>query len=820
MSLVSMIIDGAEVDLDKDFSPSIQITGPDFEKPFDSTNDFSFTLKLPLTSANIRVFPRLSPGRMDSIGPFAVESPAQAAILVDGLPVLSGTFVVQRVSPEGIEGFLRGEKQAWLSQIGKIKLRELDIKIPFLGGETVENSWQQSSAALLWPAAKCLFAPIGYGRFNNTPTTTLVPPGNTYLAEFAQKNEICSDYTEAGVPGIQTNVVTFEDFPPQVMILSILEAAAARAGYKIGGSFVALPEAKRLVLSYSGSGYIWNWKTLLNSICYYSFPVNYVVPRDPPTYVVGPVPFPLNVGNQNSFHVVPPLDAEFAWGIKPNSGLPPFLLNNYGFQYDETEDEYTCLVDGRYQFLMEVKVQDPIVMLSRFSAPPLPPWGTDPNYNSHIVAVITRGYETLDALNKDRHAKLTDLSPPSGPVGPSGLGANNIIAWDTITPKTAADVMSEVDSTQPGGWFLNPIVRIKSIVRLNDTVLLDTGPIRMRKGDKVRPAFIWRRNWNAYAAPYTECEFKVTAKFEAKYLDGSVDLDLAANLPEKTVQDLLEDLNRIYNIRYSYSAGTIMIDAFNEYVDSPYQRGLDLSQFIDVAKCEKYDTAPPREHVWSYLADEKDVAPTTSKHLKKIYRPSNSGTSQEYKTNFISHTKAKEKYFRYDSSADFFVVFDLPLHADSETWIDVPNQEFLGKDDFFKSLPSRKYDTAPRLYKSAGRAQPLVGPLTGWCRLRKWTQGLLTGSIVNVEASYFTSLDLMDEMEVTATNYWATYYSMLSLGFWIRTPNKVSLPPSVYLQINPRRPIILNGQTYALQKAQITNLHKTNADLTIELCKI
>jgi hypothetical protein len=814
--------------------PAIQINGVDLQKAFVVENDHSFTLKLPLTKGNARLFPALGPKRADAYGPFNTDASANSVVYINGLPLIAGQFVMQRSNSQSYEGFVRGERQGWLESVGKKKLRELDIKVPFRGGMDVLPTWDPSqNGNFLWPQQTHHFAPIGYGRWDNIPTISQSAPGQPYEVVFADKDHIASTYYEPGSSIERKNEVTFEDFPPQVHVLAVLEAAAKSEGYGIGGSFASSTEGRRLVISYSGGDYKWNWKRLLSCTAA-QFDINTAHQTGFPNQL--PVVPDINTANES--FVFPDNSNNFAWRMQPLGAVPLALADNYAFQYDETEDEYTCLIDGRYSFEYEIDVRE-IVMKAVASFGPPPAWGTQPTFlNQHIVAVIAKGYETLAQLNKNGHAGLTNSSPVSGPAGPVGGGSPNILAWDTLTPKTPAIAVSDwSEVTVLNGIGLGQYWT-KTLTPNGGSAIVSmtTGPVRLKKGDKVRPAILWRHRDLVPGLPvYGGMTMRASSRFRAFYLDGSYDLDLAINLPDKTVQDLMEDLSKIYNLRYGFREDTITIDYFNDYINSPDVKAIDLTEYVDLEAMEKYDIAPARTQHWAYLADEKDDLDTTSAYEETILRPTNAGTRYEYETKIFGRTLQNHDYFRTVNNPgghpdSLTVRASLPLHADKITWVDLPPQEFPGPNDFLKALPARKYDTLPRLYLASTLRHAIESSLTppavsiGWCAFKWWNQPVpypINGVAQRFdETFYYRQLTRVAPMSLTAPKYWGSFIEIAARSAWFRTDGKVYMPASVYTQLSGRRPIKINGLNFMLKSAQISGTHRTNAEITLEIYKI
>lgn len=823
MNYIELFLDDNQVDLSSDEYPQIELNGINIEDPMKQQNDLSFHFTLPYTVDNNRLFSALA--QPATLGVFNTTQKYKAKLYVNTSLIFEGFFIYERSTPKGYEGFLRGNRLGWVDSAKSLKLPQIEgLTMPFEGGQTILNRWN----AVVQPQpnnALCTFAPIGYGKWFNIPTTTGTGP---YTTTYAEKGEICSVYSTLGGP-ITTNNVMFEDFPPQVFVKSIVEKGFNQAGYSVSGSFFQSSLTDVLTLAYGGKSYIWNWNRLLSSN-------HYQTPLTNLCQLTGTNPFGTFTRNTIAD------DVYFSSGganINRYVWQPTFDLvdYNYTFQFDDTEGEYTCKTDGTYSMTAEFDLTDINMYYFPLQGPStVSPWlDTIPNGPRHLFALIVKNYDTaISMLGADGQLSYGPL--PTTPIGgvqpvptPSGRGVTQIMAYKAITPTTASEIASETDVF--AGVGLGQWAR-KTLQRTNPTITLQTGPMKLKKGDKLRFAFFWSQRQNNLGDPrpsFFGIDFN-TDNLQTKVVcEGDYDLNLAKNLPNITFLDFMKDLTTIYNLRFAVSDNTVFIDNFDNSL-SILEQGVELTNYVDEQDFEKYDTQPSRQNIFSYEQDSNDSNDTTDSYTEIIFRPTNEATVQEYKVAKIVQTSQTYDYYRTLTYTDTnglvqnpAIVVTMPFIADKQ-WVDLTTTTESDKYGWLKILPGRSYDITSRLlrFDQIKQNQEYQDPQSsiyfGAFYFHQWDQTAPMGSRdLFIEQPNYEQLVLNTTTQFNVQKYWNSFIEHMRSSHWIRV--RTVIPFYVFRQLDAQKPILIQGIPYILKKAQGYNTVREKSEINLEILR-
>ena len=195
---------------------------------------FSYTLKLPVTSRNERIFKYAA--QLSTVGKFS--RPALACqIYIDGHLDAVGLFRLRSVGPDGYQGEVYSDDISWSVAMEDLSLRDLKgiPDHPFSGVFGLNTfEWYLLGNK---PDSFIQFPLISYGNFFNGTA-----PDEYAAAEIEE--------------------ISFDDYPPSFYYLKLLEQCFAEQGLQVQGSILQDPALRTAAMPYVGEGVVWPWQFL------------------------------------------------------------------------------------------------------------------------------------------------------------------------------------------------------------------------------------------------------------------------------------------------------------------------------------------------------------------------------------------------------------------------------------------------------------------------------------------------------------------------------------------------------------------------------
>ncbi|RNI30958.1 hypothetical protein EFA69_06610 [Rufibacter immobilis] len=166
MKDLRIYINGADADLSEKIKPVISKIVSEYRNPTKKTGSFSYTLKLPKTQKNKGIFKFESDRQV--LGKF--RTPYSCYVTLNSVEIMSGEFVLNRITPDGFEGFISGTGEGRIADIldGNKTLRDVQTyeEIDFTGDayvwERLDADLDGSNAEIAFPFVFDSFARIKY----------------------------------------------------------------------------------------------------------------------------------------------------------------------------------------------------------------------------------------------------------------------------------------------------------------------------------------------------------------------------------------------------------------------------------------------------------------------------------------------------------------------------------------------------------------------------------------------------------------------------------------------------------------------------------
>lgn len=238
MEEVKLYINNQQADLPPDAARQIRVKrgAADVAEPGSRTSDLSYSMALPLTRTNERLFANRS--RQHRIDKFRSISAYSAVLVVSGRPLLKGYFQLTSIKGAYV-GRIVSEEVDVFTLLADKSLRDITSFQPFRfeGQHGFEERLAQGPEE-----TDAQFPLVAYGNFFRPPIVEGmdVPASNEY-----------------------TGSLHPEDYPPSVYLLSIIRKIFADVGWRVAGEPLQDELFKSILLPYVGDGYQWNWATLL-----------------------------------------------------------------------------------------------------------------------------------------------------------------------------------------------------------------------------------------------------------------------------------------------------------------------------------------------------------------------------------------------------------------------------------------------------------------------------------------------------------------------------------------------------------------------------
>lgn len=418
MNNVELIINGETVDYidSQSFTITLQRELTDISDPASRKGDYSYSVRLPKTSHNQRVIGHLF--EVQSTNQFAIFPLYDAFLFVAGKQIFAGKFFLNEVANDYYSGSLRGINVTWAEQLKTRSLRDIQSfkGLAFTGGQSILDNIAQLKATDFNNFNANLdndfcFPLVSYGNYF-VPNSWL-PKAYISIQLYEGAVSLDQAYEIEGVNEIEWNKntnahLTFEDIPPCIYLVNIVQAIFADAGYAIGGSFFNDNEVKKLILPYaSDRSPQYNWG-LLGSLQTNAPGLTQELLRkydyDPP--YGGSYP---NNFIYESIYLPVPLPTVFV-----NAGILSQLKFtttsvDYAILFDQAENTYRIPADGFYKITINATILDNIQFFALQI--PVPP----PPRVSIGISILNEG-ETFDSVanlgNMDNRYLITGINEP------------------------------------------------------------------------------------------------------------------------------------------------------------------------------------------------------------------------------------------------------------------------------------------------------------------------------------------------------------------------------------------------------------------------
>lgn len=227
MKTLEVIINGKVVQLTEQIRPVIEKVVSEFRNPLKKTGSYSYTLKFPVTQTNKLIFDFQSD--LQVIGKF--RKTYSCTVLVNSIEVLSGEFVLNKISKTGFEGFVSGLKGERLGDIIDEKKVLTEIKsftpIDFEGDTTVWEYLDQDLNAT-----------------NSEICFPYLPDSFYRLRDHNSMNWQLLSELELG----------YEQFGVSHFTASVFKNIFTDAGYTLTGNVLTGDTFNRMVMLYSNDG--------------------------------------------------------------------------------------------------------------------------------------------------------------------------------------------------------------------------------------------------------------------------------------------------------------------------------------------------------------------------------------------------------------------------------------------------------------------------------------------------------------------------------------------------------------------------------------
>lgn len=227
---------------------------------------FSTNIEFIASPTNRRIFER---SNIKSIGKYKRFSFYNCRLVKDGTTITEGTFELESMSNENINGIFISNDIDWTSKLGNKKLNEVGYvdgvatwTYDFSGRYSFNtlNSGSSRNYPILCPTIQYYNTPLtDYKDFTSNQIWGEYN-GNTEITpslEFPNEFECRSGYFSGERLGL-----TFQDFPPAVYYKSVIQKIFEGIGLSVYSPLFDTDGFDRLYLPYVGKGYQYNWKKL------------------------------------------------------------------------------------------------------------------------------------------------------------------------------------------------------------------------------------------------------------------------------------------------------------------------------------------------------------------------------------------------------------------------------------------------------------------------------------------------------------------------------------------------------------------------------
>jgi hypothetical protein len=196
---------------------------------------------------------------------FARLGEVQVRILVEGVQVLRGTLLINRITPTAVECGVVGDNITWAQVFAARSLREIE-SLPCIDYSATANQGDGVTLWDLWQTDESdgfgiQFPLVSYGNFPADPANTNTNPINGVTTIAASAGVIDG----AILDNKSTWPIDALEVRPAAYVRPVLQAMFEDAGYDVEGDFFTSPNFADLIVPFTDSQDqppIWNWGRL------------------------------------------------------------------------------------------------------------------------------------------------------------------------------------------------------------------------------------------------------------------------------------------------------------------------------------------------------------------------------------------------------------------------------------------------------------------------------------------------------------------------------------------------------------------------------
>ena len=240
-----------------------------FKRAFDPdelaspAGDRAISLKLPRTLNNMALLGNVEDVQQSAA--FARLGEVQVRILVEGVQVLRGTLLINRITPTAVECGVVGDNITWAQVFAARSLREIE-SLPCIDYSATANQGDGVTLWDLWQTDESdgfgiQFPLVSYGNFPADPANTNTNPINGVTTIAASAGVIDG----AILDNKSTWPIDALEVRPAAYVRPVLQAMFEDAGYDVEGDFFTSPNFADLIVPFTDSQDqppIWNWGRL------------------------------------------------------------------------------------------------------------------------------------------------------------------------------------------------------------------------------------------------------------------------------------------------------------------------------------------------------------------------------------------------------------------------------------------------------------------------------------------------------------------------------------------------------------------------------
>lgn len=268
---LEIYINGELIDYsdDNDFPLRLYRKAIDFKDPASRKGENTYTIKLPNTLNNQRIFGSLQ--QLDEIFKFRRGQVWNCVVNNGSQTVINGIFYLTKVNEIEIEGYITAHNGEIGGLLDGKSLRDLTgLEYEFTCWESMRENIQNQILNLDTHYSSLVCYPlVSYGKYfiANIWGEGLVIPASYYgNASFGNINispKLIFGIEEYSLTDNSNTYLYFQDVPPSHYIKPILERIFFDAGFTVAGSWIEKQETKRLIMPYVGErDVIYNWELI------------------------------------------------------------------------------------------------------------------------------------------------------------------------------------------------------------------------------------------------------------------------------------------------------------------------------------------------------------------------------------------------------------------------------------------------------------------------------------------------------------------------------------------------------------------------------